>query len=193
MFKHWVYWLPVQRACLSLVLIASTANTGFLRADAPSGAWPSDEDFNLAITDTLAVRASVQKDALSQLDPIIVSVEVKNISDNHRWLPSFNNVYLDYKLQVLDKDGKLLPKTLFRRFEASTVGYVGASAGSAGRAFAPGDTVRAELIPNLVYDMTRPGTYTIVVYVPTAPLSGPGISGPVFARSDTLRVVVRKR
>ena len=138
------------------------------------------------------VKANLDRTEFRQLQRIRVIAEVENIANTHRWLPpSGINRYRLARIRVFNDKGEALPKTQFYEYEGAGLGVVGQTSGAAGSAFNPGASFRVDLIPNLVYDMTRPGEYWILVEIPMAhSLRGPGKNGMLYARAKPLKVRV---
>lgn len=138
------------------------------------------------------VKAESDRTEFRQLQRIRVIAEVKNISDTHRWLPpSGINRYRLTRIRVFNGKGEALPKTQFYEHEGAGLGVIGMTSGAAGSAFTSGASFRVDLIANLVYDMTRPGDYWIVVEIPMAhSLRGPRNGEMLYARAKPLKVKV---
>lgn len=136
------------------------------------------------------VKADLERTEFRQLQRVRVIAEVKNISGQHRWLPpSGMNRYLTARVRVFDERGKLAPMTQFYEHEGRELGVVGMTSGAGGHSFNPRASFRLDLIPNLIYDMTRPGDYWILVEIPLAySLRGPDSEGMLYARAKPLKV-----
>ncbi len=81
---------------------------------------PNDAGEGVRFTRDITVTATLEKTEFRQLEPIVVKVEATNVSDGHRWLPTFMNVYLDFKVRVFDDTtGKVMPRTRFYRWEGT--------------------------------------------------------------------------
>ncbi len=55
----------------------------------------------------------------------------------------------------------------------------------------PGDSGQFDIVPNLLYDMSRPGEYWVLVEVPFFSSSPPNLKeGLFYARSEPIKVTV---
>lgn len=138
------------------------------------------------------VKAEIDRAEFRQLQPIRVIAEAKNVSGRHRRLPPFwNNRYLLTRVRVFDRRGKLVPKTRFYESEGRLPDPFGTMQDAANVSFQPGASFRLDLIPNLIYDMTRPGDYWVLVETPMfKSLDGPDSDEIVYARAKPLKVKV---
>ncbi len=147
------------------------------------------------ITQDVTVDVSVSKVEFVPLEPIALDVRARNLTDHVIFGPvaGFSPLgdYRTFRIKVFDRDGRLLPKTRYQEIDVTTRGFpLGASLGGALHLL-PGHDVRRQLCANLVYDMTSPGEYTILVEFPTnSTVTIDGKAVPVVARSKSLDVLV---
>ncbi|MBX6316101.1 MAG: hypothetical protein IRY99_24790, partial [Isosphaeraceae bacterium] len=87
----------------------------------------------------------------------------KNISNERIAIPKNNyNKYVIYKIDVFDNKGKRVRTTRLYDLRLKAFTSEGGPPG-----FNPGESTREErLVVNLVYDMTFPEEYTIIIHVP---------------------------
>lgn len=140
------------------------------------------------------LRASVDHTEFDQLDRIRVVCEATNASgQNHIWMPPFHPLdhYLRLRVRVFDSRGKLLPMTEFYKHEGRVRVWEPGGNSSGGGSLNPGETLRMEVEPNIIYDMTRPGDYWILVEMPLgASFVRPG-EGLFFIRAQPMKVKVK--
>lgn len=137
------------------------------------------------------VRTSVEQTDFRQLQRVRVTVEVRNVSGRHFWLPSTGgNVYAANRVRVFSAKGKLVPMTRFYKNEGHMSDLF--NRGNPVSALNPGESRRFVLIPNLVYDMTRPGDYWLLIEVPFLPNLPPvsGMKSILYARAKPIKVKV---
>ena len=120
--------------------------------------WAGDRD-------PLVVTIVPSKDSYCQLEPVAVTLEVKNAPGRNVDVLDHVLPYRDIKFYICDKDGHSAPETKYCT-EMMMVPYIG----SYPFAFPsrPGTDVRfrQRLALNLFCDMTSPGAYTVEVRFP---------------------------
>ena len=144
-------------------------------------------------TDGVEVTATVERAELQPLQPLRTLAVVKNVSRS-RWriAREGSNPYLMARVRVFDTRGKLLPPTRFYQVNGRTMNEVGGGANIfAGTGLDPGDSLHLDLIPNLLYDMTMPGEYWVLVEFK---IESPGaygvLKGTGMARAKPIKVKV---
>lgn len=113
----------------------------------------------------LELRATVDRTEFRQLQRIRVVTRLRSTADS-RWgtlVPcSMEDRYIGTRIRVFNSSGKLVPMTEYYKHEGRRHAFhVGG--GMIGGNFGPNQDSRKDLIANLVYDMTRPGDYWILV------------------------------
>ncbi len=116
------------------------------------------------------IRAVVDRHEYRQLQRIHVKCEVKNVSgQSHVFVQGVppGDRYLFLRVRVFDTKGHLVPMTEYYKHEGREVVWSPGGGGNTMGGFLNASSFfRVELIPNLVYDMTRPGEYWILVEMP---------------------------
>ena len=121
----------------------------------------------------MELRLTVDRTEFRQAERIRILCYATNVSGaNHIWLPPFHPLdrYLQARVRVFDSKGKLRPMTEFYKHEGRERVPLGGGAGAmvSGCSLNPGVSFRTDLVPNLIYDMTQPGDYWILVEIPLA-------------------------
>lgn len=145
----------------------------------------------------MELRVSVDRTEFRQAERISVMGKAVNVSGaNYIWLPPFHPLdrYLQARVRVFDSKGKLRPMTEFYKHEGRErvplYGMAGAMVN--GGSLSPGVTFRTDLVPNLIYDMTRPGEYWILVEIPFGASFGLGHASELFfVRAQPIKVKVK--
>lgn len=116
-------------------------------------------------TDGVAVKSVVFQTQLRQLEAVRLTADVKNVSSLQCVIPmSGSNPYLSARVRVFDTRGKLLPVTRFYQLDGKCMNEVGGGLNLfAGAHLDPGQSFRVDLVPNLLYDMSLPGEYWVLV------------------------------
>lgn len=109
------------------------------------------------------IRATVDRKEFRQLQRVRVDLDVKNVSGRRFWWPAAgNNRYLSPRIRVFDIKGKLVPMTQFYKNEGREIRSQRLQDSSSGP-LDSGKSFRVDLVPNLIFDMTRPGEYWVLV------------------------------
>lgn len=147
------------------------------------------------ITQDVILTATVDKKEFETLEPITLTVRAKCVGGSVR-LPAAGYPpaaeYRTFHIRVFDASGQLLPKTRYHTFDVRYRGFpVGLSNGSAGIDFNPGKEYVGAPVANLVYDMTSPGKYTILVEFPMyRDRMVDGQAVPLVAQAEPIQVEV---
>ena len=148
------------------------------------------------VTSDVTVSIVTSKDQFQPLEPITLIVTARNTTEGHGWIPPAGyfpeGLYRVFHVLVYDRKGNLLPRTRYGDLDVRYRGLeIGSSMGGMGCDFAPGSQIRGELVANLVYDMTSPGLYTVLVEVPTASYTEvDGFKRRIYAQSKPIKVLV---
>lgn len=173
-----------------LILIVPPCSQG--RSWIDSEANDDKQEVNPNPPRSLSVTVKAARKEFHQLDPVILSVEIKNpaASDCYAILGNGPYKYKAIILIVTDGDGCSMPPTVYHL--VGLVSPVGGS-GPEGKYLRPSESVRSEIVANLIRDMSRPSEYTIVVEIRF--LLGCGFSNlePAVARSEPLKVRIIER
>lgn len=174
-----------------------TVSNSFIRTEFQAGALDRREADEPDIADLgadwsrgLEVTASVDRKEFRQLQRVRVICKTKNVSEGHLWRPVCGaNRYLETRIRVFDIRGKLVPMTDFYNNEGRWPVTIGGGAPLS--AINPGDSSQIDLVPNLIYDMTRPGEYWVLVEFPFFSSSPPDHKeGFLYARAEPIKVKV---
>jgi len=147
------------------------------------------------ITDDVKVTATVSEAAFRPLEPIRLDVEAENVSTrslvlhNHGYLPKAP--YRRFRILVFDDQGKRLPRTRYYTIDVPQRVVPLNLSRFGSWSFDPGEFIKGKLVANLVYDMTSPGDYAIIVEFPTdqtREIEGEEVS--VVAQSEAIPVRV---
>ncbi len=111
--------------------------------------------------------------------------------DNEFWFPPANpgDRYLMARVRVFDAEGRLVPMTEFYKNEVQDP-RAAIQEGPAATGWHIVSPAFLDLIPNLVYDMTRPGEYWILVEMQANSTRIRGIQGAFYARAKPIKVKV---
>jgi hypothetical protein len=143
----------------------------------------------------IELRATVDRTEFRQHQRIRVVTRLKNTWDR-RWFSlvpcSMEDHYLGVRVRVFDTNGKLVPMTEYYKHEGSEhmfrvgEGLIGGNMG-------PDRDTRTDVIPNLVYDMTRPGEYWILVERECGAMIPPAPKGKdlFYVRAKPIKVKVK--
>lgn len=138
------------------------------------------------------LRAAVDRHEFRQLRPIIVRCEVKNVSGQRQFtLPSVapGDRYLRMRVRVFDRKGHLVPMTEFYKHEGREAEPRIGGAENAFTGFLA-SPFRIDVIPNAVYDMTRPGEYWILVEMALNTAYPPNQNGWFYVRANPIKVKI---
>ena len=195
MSGRWTFRGHAPLAALAFALTALAAPTA--RAEdslaAPERIETARDERRL--TPNVRVTASVAENRFDPLEPIRLEVRAANVSNHYEGLPVTGALpeayYQMFWLRVFDAEGRLLPETRYYEDVPRRRMPIGMSNGSAGLVFDPGQEVSGEVVANLAYDMTRPGTYTILVeYRVGRTKTIDGQKVPIVAQSEPIEVEV---
>lgn len=158
---------------------------------------PGIADMGADWSHEMELRAKVDRTEFRQAERISVLCKAINVSGaNHIWLPPFHPLdrYLQARVRVFDSKGKLRPMTEFYKHEGRQrvplYGMAGAMVN--GSSINPGVTFRTDVVPNLIYDMTQPGDYWILVEIPFGASFGQrNASELFFVRAQPIKVTVK--
>lgn len=138
------------------------------------------------------LRAKVDRTEYRQLQRIHVRCEATNVSGRAGiGLPPLDpwDRYLRMRVRVFDAKGKLVPLTEYYKHEGrQTRTGVGATLSSFENHM--DSRLRIDVIPNLVYDMTRPGDYWVLVEMQLASPDRPSPKNDFYARARPIKVKV---
>jgi len=140
------------------------------------------------------VRIKAVKTEFQPLERIHVTVDVTNVSGRLFWLLSGGgNVYARTRVRVFSPKGKLIQMTRFYKTEGHTSDPFN-SRGAGVTAFMAGTSHSIHLVPNLIYDMTRPGDYWVLVEIPFLPTTLPPPTGTkiTYARARPFKVKIQR-
>lgn len=147
--------------------------------------------------ETVKVVATVEKGEYRPMEPIRVSVQARNVSNRQLLMPGRSGAtpeayYRIFRVRVLDDRNSPVPTTRFHDLNVRFKNLpIGGSNGSAGVNLAPEESRKGEVIANLVYDMTAPGVYSILIEFETIDPAAPaGAPNSRVARSAPIRVQV---
>jgi hypothetical protein len=117
----------------------------------------ADTDKGLARSVVIDISAS--GNSFKPLEPIVLSVRAENRSGQRLLVVGGGRTFYSVAiLQVFDRRGKSIPKTRFPIWNLE-------GPDSSGQPFhlTPGSRLTGKLVANLIYDMSEPGEYQIVV------------------------------
>ncbi len=164
-------------------------SSGAERGDADE---PTIADMGADWSHEVELRAAVDRHEFRQLRPIIVKREVKNVSGQRQFtLPAVapGDRYLRMRVRVFDPKGHLVPMTEFykhegREAEPRVAGDENTLMGFLASPF------RIDVIPNAVYDMTRPGEYWILVEMALNTAYPPNMNEWFYVRSNPIKIEI---
>lgn len=196
MSERWTHRARAFLAALALALAALAAPTA--RAEDSLAKPERIETARDArrLTEDVRVELSVSKYKFDPLEPVELYAEAENVSKHHVPRPSIGYPphvnYRNFLIKVFDSNGNLMPTTRYFEYDVKYLqrGFpVGRS--GLGADFSPGDVIWHELLANLAYDMTSPGTYTILVEFPTGRTQTiDGEDVPIVAQSHPVQIEV---
>lgn len=173
-----LYW----PAC-ALILLASAPVDRVISASSGPGA---DRPEGKHDPQPLDVRVSSSKGSYEALEPIIVTAEARDTPGFQETIVVHHNPYYRFDLRVYDDRGREVPRTSYGQTHASKYsGY------KLDRRRTDGVRISDRMAANLVWDMTRPGEYTIEVAVPYGnPRSNDDLKNCRMVRSAPIKVRV---
>ena len=146
----------------------------------------------------LELRATVDRTEFRQLQRIRVVTRLKNTADS-RWFSlvpcAMDDRYIGTRIRVFDSNGKLVPMTEYYKHDGREDTYLRhhpAGGGLIGGNLGPKGESRTDLIPNLIYDMTRPGDYWMLVEKECGAMIPPAPKGAelFYVRAKPIKVKV---
>ncbi len=149
--------------------------------EVPIPSAESDRD----LARSVSVDVSAEGESFRAMEPIVISLRAENRSEHVLLARGRRSIYRATILQVYDERGELMPRTRF-----AAIAGEGADVQSGPIALPPGGRIIGKLVANLVYDMSKPGEYRIVVGVPLRERENP--TSQHVAHSKVLRVRVGK-
>jgi hypothetical protein len=148
----------------------------------------------------VAVRVVKPTAEFTPLEPIRLEVMARNVSDHEFFSLAMTGSfpydhYRRFPIKVFDSKGLLVPRTRYGDFDIKWRGTpIGSGGGGTGSMFNSGMEDRGELIANLVFDMTSPGEYTILVEFRGGGYTRiDGVEAPIVAQSEPVKVKVLDR
>jgi len=120
---------------------------------------------------SLELKVVADKDSHRQLEPIELTLDITNKGPKSAWFPypAVTRPYNRFTVVVhrLGRDGERIdtPRTAYAGFGLESSVFFASNGGNCMR-LEPGQTWRNTMHANLVYDMSIPGKYEIVVEVP---------------------------
>jgi hypothetical protein len=138
------------------------------------------------------LRAVVDRHEFRQLQRIHVKCDVKNVSGQGQvTIPAIDpgQRYLRMRVRVFDPKGHLVPMTEFYKHEGRTSEPRISGGGNTLAGFLT-SPFRIDVIPNIVYDMTRPGEYWILVEMALNAAYPPESKGWFYVRANPIKVRV---
>lgn len=172
------------------IFAATSLSPGQAEVDPQTGGGGAHGD---PVPPPLIVRVEGAKDRYEQLDPIVLSVEIRNVDPSGNRILLGKDVYRYRYINVISTDirGNEMPLTTSHlKLTGAAVG----GSGKDGRYLDHSESFQFEVVANLVRDMTHPGLYTIILEVPFVMDFGAGrFQDPGIARSEPIRVRVVER
>jgi len=147
------------------------------------------------VTEDIRVGYFLGRFQFKPLERIPLFVQAKNVSDRTIYGSSTGDLpisfYRTFRLRVFDSNGELVPKTRYHTIDVKYRGFpVGGGLGIIGQ-YQPGQVTMGEVFPNLVYDMTSPGRYTILIEFPTRRTETiDGETVPIVGQSEPIELEV---
>jgi uncharacterized protein (TIGR03067 family) len=145
---------------------------------------PSAES-DQGVARSVSVEVSAEGESFRALEPIVLSLRAENRSEFVLLARGRRSVYRATTLRVYDERGALMPRTRFAAVAGEGVDSQGGPS-----ALLPGGHITGKLVANLIYDMSKPGEYRIVVGVPLREQGD--LTRQHIAHSKVLRVRVAK-
>jgi hypothetical protein len=148
---------------------------------------------------SIEVRPAKPEARFAVLEPIKLKVVARNISDHSAMVVDWGGgkyeeeCHRTYQLKVFDANGLLVRRA---RYGESDVKYRGSRVGGgvSGSCLNPGKQLSGDLIANLIFDMTSPGDYTVLVEVRCYPTEAYLYDErPLIAQSEPIAVKVLDR
>ncbi len=138
------------------------------------------------------LRAKLDRTEFRQLQRIHMRCEVTKVNEERQyWVPPVapRDRYLKMRVRVFDAKGKLVPMTEFYKHEGRDpevwIGGGGSTMGGFLRS-----RVEIDVIPNLIYDMTRPGEYWVLVEMQLNASYPPTYESAFYVRAAPIRIKV---
>jgi hypothetical protein len=121
------------------------------------------------VTSEFEVTATIAKTDYAVLEPIRIAVAARNVSGHPVEVPPIGYqpqaAYRAFRVLVFDVDGKLAAKTRFHTYDMRVKGFeVGGHL--IGYLLEDGHQSFGTVVANLMYDLTSPGEYTILIEFP---------------------------
>lgn len=166
-----------SRWALALILLAAMGLPAPVEAANGMPRYAVRGDLSMRV-----VRVLPDKGVISAHEPVIVEVEVTNISDE--LVEVYYSGDLSTRIEVRDHRGKVV---------GDSPVYSYAEVGSSIRRLTPGQIMQSSFVPSAVYQFRRPGDYSVKIILLGEPgkiTEKPSDLGPVLAET-TVHVSVR--
>lgn len=192
----------LSRRLVALVLLTSLAmaSRGDDGPGPPETLETARKSKRLTRLVTVDVRLAKPEATFAILEPIRLHVVAHNVSD-HTPMAIFNTAgrfseecNRRFPTKVFDGKGLLARRTRYGEFDVKFRGLP-IGGGINGSTLNPGHEDTGDLVANLIFDMTSPGDYTILVEYPCYPTNAydDNTERPVIAQSEPIKVKVLDR